>query len=128
MLKENETKEKTLHIQFECLEMSSYLKENDKTDLSKIIFSIRSGTLDIKKWKPWKYDDNLCVMCDVKEENLKHFMECTEYGNSDDTLVLNNIYTQDTEIQFKIAENAKIRIIKRTMKLNFTWLPSYNFC
>ena len=56
-------------------------------------------------------------MCDVKEENLKHFMECTEYGNSDDTLVLNNIYTQDTEIQFKIAENAKIRIIKRTMKL-----------
>ena len=38
LLKENEAKEKTLHIQFECLEMSSYLKENDKTDLSKIIF------------------------------------------------------------------------------------------
>ena len=69
LIKENETKEKTLHIQFECLEMSSYLKENDKTDLSKIIFSIRSGTIviDIKKWKPLKYDDNLCVMCDVKK-------------------------------------------------------------
>ena len=42
------------------------------------------------------YDDNLCVMCDVKEETIKHFMECTEYGNSDDTLVLNDIFTQDT--------------------------------
>ena len=56
-------------------------------------------------------------MCDVKEENIKHFMECIEYGNSGDSLVLNDLYTQDTEIQFKIAENAKIRIIKRTMKL-----------
>ena len=31
-LKENETNEKTSHIQFECLEMSSSLKENVKTD------------------------------------------------------------------------------------------------
>ena len=84
-MNENEKKEKTSHIQFECLEMSSYLKENDKTDPSKIIFLIRSGTLDIKKRKPWKYDDNLCVMCDFKEETIKHFMECTEYGNFDDT-------------------------------------------
>ena len=34
LVKENETKEKTSHIQFECLEISRYLKENDKTDLS----------------------------------------------------------------------------------------------
>ena len=44
-------------------------------------------------------------------------MECTEYGDCDGSLVLNYIYTQDTDIQFKIAENAKRRIIKRTMKL-----------
>ena len=53
----------------------------------------------------------------LQEETIKHFMECTEYGSFDDPLVLNDIFTQDTEIQFKIAENAKIRIMKRTMKL-----------
>ena len=52
-------------------------------------------------------------MCDVKEETMKHFKECTEYRISDDTLVPNDIFTQDTEIQFKIAEDAKIRIIKK---------------
>ena len=47
-------RKKLSHIQFECLEMSSYMKEKDKTDLSKTFFSIRSGTLHIKKWKPWE--------------------------------------------------------------------------
>ena len=58
-----------------------------------------------------------CVLCVMLKKTIKHFMECTEYGNSDDTLVLNDIFAQDTEIQFKIAENAKIGIIKQTMKL-----------
>ena len=57
-----------------------------------------------------------CVLCVMLKKRLVN-ISCTEYGNSDDTLVLNDIFTQDTEIQFKIAENAKIRIIKRTMKL-----------
>ena len=114
---ENKTKEKTKHIKFECLEMSKYLRENDRTDLSKIIFSIRSGTLDIKKWNMWKYFDNLCVMCGKKEENIKHFMECTEYENTDEIHNFEDIYTQDTEKQFEIAENAKIRIQKRKMKI-----------
>ena len=58
--------------------MSEYLKENTKTSLSKIIFLVRSGTLDIKKWNSWKYDDNLCVMCDIKEENITQFLECSQ--------------------------------------------------
>ena len=80
LIKDNNTKEKTKNIEFASLEMSEYLKENKKTHLSKIIFSLRSGTLDINKWNSWKYNDNLCVMCDIKEENITHFLECSKYG------------------------------------------------
>ena len=86
-----------MNIQFECLEMSKYLKENYENYISKIIFSIRSGTIDIKKLKKLKYDNNLCVMCDLKEEKTNHVIECIEYGNYDETINLNDIYTQDTE-------------------------------
>ena len=56
-------------------------------------------------------------MCEKKEENIKHFMECTEYENTNETHNLEDIYTQDTEKQLNIAENAKIRIQKRKMKI-----------
>ena len=115
LIKENSQKEKTKDIQFECLEMSEYLKENEKTSLSKIIFLLRSGTLDIKKWNSWKYDDNLCVMCDIKEENITHFLECTEYGNKH--IEIDEIYTQNTENQFSIAKQVEERILMRKLKL-----------
>ena len=66
-------KKTTKHIKFDCLERSEYMKEKKKTHPSKIIFSLRSGTLHIKKWNSRKYQDNLCVMCDIKEENITHF-------------------------------------------------------
>ena len=53
--------------------MSEYMKEKKKALPSKIIFSLRSGTLHIKKWNSRKYQDKLCVMCDIKEENITHF-------------------------------------------------------
>ena len=48
LVNENNTKEKTRNIKFEKFEMSDYLKENRNTKLSKLIFEIRSGTLDIR--------------------------------------------------------------------------------
>ena len=56
-----------------------------------------------------------CVLCVKKnfKKNIKHFMECTEYEHIDKTLNIEDIYTQDTEKQFEIAENVKIRIQKR---------------
>ena len=95
--------------------MSEYLKENKKTHLSKIIFLLRSGTLDIKKWNSWKYDDNLCVMCDIKEENITHFLECLKYGK--EKIEIKDIYTQNTENQFSIAERVKERMLQRKEKL-----------
>ena len=61
-------------------------------------------------------------------------MECTEYEHIDKTLNIEDIYTQDTEKQFEIAENVKIRIQKRKKEnigwpgLPYTWLLSSDLC
>ena len=60
--------------------MSPYLTQNKNASLSKMIFVLRSGTLDIKVWNEWNYEDSLCVMCSLVEENIKHFMTCSTYG------------------------------------------------
>ena len=49
LIGENSNKEKTNYVLFEKLEMSEYLVRNKRTSLSKIIFSVRSKTLD---WLP----------------------------------------------------------------------------
>ena len=71
--------------------------------------------MDIKKWNSWKYDDNLCVMCDIKEENIKYFLECSQYGKQ--VIEIEEIYTQNTENQFSIAEQIEERVLRRTKKL-----------
>ena len=61
--KENNTKEKTKSIKFKGLQMRDYLRENRSSSLSRVIFAVRSKTLDIKAWNIWKYnDDKLCWM------------------------------------------------------------------
>ena len=35
----------------------SHAAENERTSLSKLIFQIRSQTMDIKTWQPWKYSE-----------------------------------------------------------------------
>ena len=72
--------------------MSYYLKENKKTHLSRIIFSLRSGTL-----------------------NITHFLECSKYGK--EKIEIDDIYSQNTENQFSIAERVEERMVKRTRKL-----------
>ena len=81
LVSKNSKKEKTKHITFKTLKLSEYLRTNKNTNIS---FSLRSGGLDIKTWNKWKYDDNLCVMCENKEENMEHLMECLEYGETKD--------------------------------------------
>ena len=68
LVEENSETEKTRDIHFNSLEISSYLAENERTSLSKIIFQIRSQTMDIKTWQPWKYSDKTCVKCEKTEE------------------------------------------------------------
>ena len=44
----NSRKDKTRTVVFKELKITKYLTENERTSLSKLIFSIRSKTLDIK--------------------------------------------------------------------------------
>ena len=53
--------------------------ENERTSLSKLIFSIRSKTLDIKEWNPWSYANNICILCMTSIETIDHFMTCSSY-------------------------------------------------
>ena len=79
--KDNSTKEKTKEIQFEELKLSSYLADNERTSLSQIVFSIRSKTLDIKEYQPWRYENNLCIACGITSETMNHFVLCNSYRN-----------------------------------------------
>ena len=96
--------------------MQQYLKENKNTNISKLIYKIRSGTLNIKAWKPWNYEDNLCVMCQTKEENIDHFFKCNLYESEIIDYV--KIFENDAENQFKIAKEAEKRLKTRENKLH----------
>ena len=122
LLKENRTKSKTKHIQFEKFETRQYLLQNRNTKISKIIYSTRAGTLDIKSLNQWKYDDNLCVLCNIKEETMKHFMECQGYGRN--TIEWEEIYENDEQLQFEIGKEVRERINIREKKIHEDGLTS----
>ena len=103
--------------------MSEYLVKNKSTAISKIIFSVRSGTLDLKDWHPWKYSDNLCVMCELSDENIEHFMSCNTYGIDSLDIDWKLIYENEPETQFRIAEEIKRRHNLREYKLKEVGLP-----
>ena len=56
LISENKEKSKTKHIEFDIFEISPYLSQNRNTYLSITIFTVRSGTLDIKVCNEWNYE------------------------------------------------------------------------
>ena len=66
LVEENRKLDNTKEIIFNELKLANYLKDNQSHSSSKIIFSVRSKTLDIKAWQPWKYFDNLSVLSERK--------------------------------------------------------------
>jgi hypothetical protein len=120
---ENENKTKTKHIQLKKLCMSEYLVHNKNTFLSKIIFSARSGTLDLKAWNEWKYNEKACVMCKIEEENFDHFMKCLLYGPNNLEIKYTGIFENTQENQYKVAIEIKRRSQIRKAKLAEVGLP-----
>ena len=102
-------KNKTKHIIFEQLEMSEYLVRNENTALSKVIFSVRTVTFDVKAWNEWNYRDKLCVMCKLEDESMEHFMNCTSYGKRPIEISLINIYENYPNEQSLTAKEIKRR-------------------
>ena len=95
---ENSKLENTKEITFSELRSSEYLLNNRNTRLSKIIFSLRSRTFDIKTWQSWNYFDNLCVSCEIKEKNYER------HENNWEDIKGNCI-----ERQYEIASFVKVR-------------------
>ena len=94
-------------------------KENERSGLSKIIFSIRSKTLDIKEFHSWKYENNdMCVKCRKVPETMDHFAVCKEYDTEIEPnwrdIYLDNVVRQK-EIGNRIEKMMLIRqsIIKK---------------
>ena len=87
--------------------------ENKKTRTSRTIYKIRSGTLDLKA--QWKHSDNVCVMCELKEENIEHFMTCDNYGEKIEDWKL--IYENNPTKQIEVAEKTEKRLILREKKI-----------
>lgn len=110
-MKENDEKDQTRDIHFERLEMSNYLKENERTSLSKLIFKICCQTLNIKAWQPWNYIDNICVKCEKTEETMSHFVTCVEYPVEKE-LSWWDIKQNSTERQKEIA-----KIVEKRFKI-----------
>ena len=81
--------------------------------MSKIIFNIRSETLQIKDFHHWKYENyDLCFKCQKFPETMDHFATCLEYetetvANWRD-IKLNNINRQE-EIGIIIQKRMVIR-------------------
>ena len=61
--------------------MSEYFRKNENSQISKIIFSIRSKKIDITVCQEWKYHDHAFFACYVHEENMEHFLWCQAYEN-----------------------------------------------
>ena len=93
--------------------MSSYLFQNFSTPLSKMIFSVRSGTLNIKTWNLWKNTDNICIGCKLAAETMSNFMTCLAYcketEEKDWKIIIGNDYVK----QLKIARTVEKRMEMR---------------
>ena len=99
---ENAKRDKTKNIVFPELKMSQYIYENKNTSLTRVIFSIRSKTLDVKDWNPWNYENLSCLQC-VEIETMDHFVSCQKYGEALD-VNWKEINESNTEKQIMIGE------------------------
>ena len=112
-------RKKTRDIVFRSLKITNYLSQNSSTNLSKVIFSVRSKTLDIIVWNSWKYVDNICVGCNIQAETMCHFMTCISYTKETEeshwkTLLFENEIVK----QFEIAQKIQKRMEMREDKIN----------
>ena len=123
LTEENLTKTKTNHIHFESFKMRNYLSHNVNSSLSKIIFSVWAGTLDLKSLHEWKYENAKCVMCNLDTENIEHFMMCKEYGIGILNIDWKEIYENNFENQNQVAKEVKRRLFLRKAKLDKVGLP-----
>ena len=107
---------KISHILYEDLEIQEYLLDgNRNTKISQLIFKARTKTLDIKTWKRWKYDDDLCVGCSEKSETIEEILICKTLNEKEGTenVDINCLFGQSQSEIFKLGAVLMRRLRKR---------------
>ena len=107
--------------------MSEYLKRNKNSKLTKVIFKVRSGTLEIKDWCQWRHENNLCVGCELKTETMTHFMQCSAYSvenRSTQMIDWKSIYENNMDKQLEVAIEVERRFKIRETLLEEAGLDS----
>ena len=85
---ECQSKKKTTNVIYSQLKPESYLSTMFPNDC-KLLFQCRSGTLDIKDHRAYKYGDRLCRGCSKADETLDHVLNCDgENGEYEEKLQL----------------------------------------
>ena len=81
LVREKNKQTKIMHIQYQDLEMQSYLMDGNKdVKTAKFIFKARVQSLDIKCQEKWKYSDNICIGCNIREETGEEILNCSFLG------------------------------------------------
>ena len=85
---ECQSKKKTGNMTYSELKLQPYFTKMFPGD-SKTLFQCRSGTLDIKDHRTYKYKDRMCRGCGKQEETLDHILNCNmENGEYEEKLCM----------------------------------------
>ena len=101
---ENSEKTKTCHLPvYTALQPQKYFEYLPPAD-SRLLFSIRSGTLDIKTFRKYNYTDGdtLCRLCGEADETIEHIVnQCKDVRRS---YHVENIFTdQKDEVEVVVS-------------------------
>ena len=73
-------------------------------DDARMAFAYRSGTLDLKCNKKWKYEDTLCRACGQSEEDLNHIVNVCYSGGKSDCL---DLESENLDVVTNIVQRIK---------------------
>ena len=104
---ENTQKSKTSHLSpYTAFEPKQYFKFLSPAD-ARLMFAIRSGTLDIKAFRKYKYGegDTLCRLCGIAEESLEHIVnECNDIQR---TVPVTDLFSADRDVVEAVVSRVK---------------------
>ena len=89
MEKKNQPNKQTKieNLNYQKLEMQDYFVDDKcNKETAQVIYKARTQILDIKTHRRWKYDDDICVGCNTRQETIQEILSCTNLGvNNEET-------------------------------------------
>ena len=96
------TQKKAVHLTpYKEIKMQKYMLYMSPEE-ARILFRVRSGMLDIKGWRRYKYDDLVCRCCNEDDEEIYHVInKCKSVTREYE---IENIYTLNVNIMKEIVK------------------------